>query len=208
VKDDEMTDLLDGLPLLCETPPEWGEIAIAKLDQVLVDHAWCEFKAASAGLGMISRFPEHHSLVRPMIALAQEEMLHFRQVTDLLEQRGVELGSPTADPYVKKLRTLVCAEGSGLGGVGDQLILNAFVEARSCERFRLLAEILTELKPDEGDLSEFYRRLAEAEWRHWESFRDLAMTLCNPSAVIDRIEEVARLEARMLESHPLEARMH
>ena len=126
--------LLEGLPLICETSPDWAPLAKSNLDEVLKDHAWCEYKAASAGLGLMARFPEHEFLHRPMVALVQEEMLHFRQVTDLLKKRNVPLGAPPTDPYVKKLRGLLCAQGSGIGGLGDLLIVNAFIEARSCRK--------------------------------------------------------------------------
>ena len=199
---------LNGLPLVRETPREWASLACEQLDEVLRDHAWCEFKAASAGLGMISRFPEQDFLCRPMIALAQEEILHFRQVTDLLRERGVELGAPEPDKYVRRLRKVVCAKGQGLGDLGDHLILNAFVEARSCERFRVLAAALDGDDSEEQELARFYQRLADAEGRHWETFRDLAMEACAPDQVERRVVEVAQLEAELMEQHPVEARMH
>jgi tRNA-(ms[2]io[6]A)-hydroxylase len=203
-----MSSFLEGLPLVAETAPQWGEVACAHLDEVLRDHAWCEFKAASAGLGMISRFPDQSFLVRPMIALAQEEMLHFRQVTDLLQERGVELGPPIADRYVRGLRRVCCTRINGLGEIGDHLVLNAFVEARSCERFRILGARLQDAGAKEEGLADFYQRLAEAEARHWESFRDLAHQVCDPDQVNRRIEEVAQMEATLLEQQPVEARMH
>ncbi|MEE2882303.1 MAG: tRNA isopentenyl-2-thiomethyl-A-37 hydroxylase MiaE [Planctomycetota bacterium] len=202
------TDLLEGLPLIVETPAHWGQLARENLDEVLRDHAWCEYKAASAGLGLMARFPEQELLIRPMIALVQEEMLHFRQVTDLLRQRGVALGIPPADPYVKRLRNILCAQGSGIGGLGDHLIANAFIEARSCERFRALAATLEQGDAQEQSLADFYQRLADAEGRHWETFRDLALEVCDAEAVHRRIEEASRLEAKLLEELPVEPRMH
>lgn len=202
------TDQLAGLPLIVETPSEWAQLARENLDEVLRDHAWCEYKAASAGLGLLARFPEHDLLIRPMIALVQEEMLHFRQVTDLLKERGVPLGTPPPDPYVNNLRRTLCAKGSGIGGLGDHLIVNAFIEARSCERFRVLGVALSDGDAQEKSLSDFYMRLADAEGRHWESFRDLAIEVCDAESVHRRIEEAARLEAELLEDHPLEPRMH
>ncbi len=203
-----MSSFLEGLPLVAATAPQWVEVACAHLDEVLQDHAWCEFKAASAGLGMISRFPDQSFLVRPMIALAQEEMLHFRQVTDLLQERGVELGPPIADRYVLGLRRVCCTRVNGLGEIGDHLVLNAFVEARSCERFRILGARLNESGLQLEELANFYQQLAEAEARHWESFRDLAQQACDPEKVNRRIEEVAGMEAILLEQLPVEARMH
>ena len=200
--------VLDGLPLICETSETWAPLALAHLDDVLRDHAWCEYKAASAGLGLMARFPEHEFLHRPMVALVQEEMLHFRQVTDLLKERGVALGAPPVDPYVKKLRGLLCAKGSGIGGLGDLLIVNAFIEARSCERFRVLARALESGSTEDMELSRFYQRLAAAEGRHWESFRDLAMEVCDRKVVLKRISEAAEIEAELLQSLPVEPRMH
>ena len=202
------SQLLEGLPLICETPASWSQLARENLDEVLRDHAWCEYKAASAGLGLLARFPQHDFLIRPMIALVQEEMLHFRQVTDLLRERGVPLGIPPSDPYVKKLRNILCAEGSGIGGLGDHLIVNAFIEARSCERFRVLSVALSEGDPQEQNLAGFYQRLADAEGRHWETFRDLALQFCDADAVHRRIAEASQLEADLLKDHPLEPRMH
>ncbi|MAJ28550.1 hypothetical protein CBD41_03915 [bacterium TMED181] len=200
--------LLAGLPLICETSSDWAPLALANLDEVLRDHAWCEYKAASAGLGLMARFPEHEFLHRPMVALVQEEMLHFRQVTDLLKNRKVALGPPPVDPYVKKLRGLLCAKGSGIGGLGDLLIVNAFIEARSCERFRVLSRALEVGSEEDVELSGFYQRLADAEARHWESFRDLAMEVCDEKSVLTRIEEAAGIEAELLQSLPVEPRMH
>jgi tRNA-(ms[2]io[6]A)-hydroxylase len=202
------TGCLDGLPLISETPEHWGQQARENLDEVLRDHAWCEFKAASAGLGLMGRFPDHALLIRPMIALVQEEMLHFRQVTDLLRERGVALGNPLPDPYVKRLRGILCAEGGGIGGLGDHLIVNAFIEARSCERFRVLAAVLTNGTEEEQKLANFYQRLADAEGRHWETFRDLALEVCDPVVVHQRIEVAAQLEAELLADLPIEPRMH
>ena len=201
-------DPLEGLPLVEATSPRWIEVALSHLDRLLVDHAWCEFKAASAGLGMIARFPDERALIRPMIALAKEEMLHFRQVFDLLEERKVPLGVPPQDPYVRELRHLLCARGKGLGGLGDHLLVNAFVEARSCERFRLLATALSVEEGQDADLGRFYATLAEAEGRHWETFRDLACSACGRDPVEVRIEEAALIEAQILASLPVEPRMH
>ena len=200
--------LLAGLPLKCETSPEWAPLALANLDVVLRDHAWCEYKAASAGLALMAKFPDHGFLHRPMVALVQEEMLHFRQVTDLLKSRNVSLGNAPVDPYAKKLRGLLCAKGSGIGGLGDLLIVNAFIEARSCERFRVLSRALESGSEEDLELAGFYQRLADAEGRHWESFRDLAMEVCDEKSVLTRIDEAAEIEAELLQSLPVEPRMH
>jgi tRNA-(ms[2]io[6]A)-hydroxylase len=203
------SDPLAGLPLRLPTSPEWSEVATADLDALLVDHAWCEYKAATAGLGLIARYPEHPGLVRPMLALAQEEMLHFRQCLDRLRERGRELGVPPGDRYVQALRARFAREGRGLGGLGDTLHVNAINEARSCERFRLLALALLERPGPDGELGEFYGRLADAEGRHWETFRDLAVAILGDEGrILRRIEAVADMEAEVVAELPLAPRMH
>jgi len=202
-------EILHDLPLLVATSPEWVKIATSDLGSLLVDHAWCEYKAATMGFGMIARYSDRPSLIRPMLALAQEEMLHFRQCLDRIEQLGISLGVAPEDRYVQALRSRFAAEGRGLGALGDTLMVNAFVEARSCERFRWLALYLHGEPGVEGELGEFYSRLAEAEARHWETFRELAIEeLGDRERVERRIEEVAQMEAEIVGELPLGPRMH
>lgn len=198
---------LDGLPLAVPTPPAWVPVALGDLDALLTDHAHCEQKAASAALALIGRFPDHPGLVRDMLALAHEELRHFRQVVDRLEARGGSLTKPLPDPYVKKLRAWAFGHPGGLGALGDLLLVCAFVEARSCERFRLLAEGLLASDPAD-DLGMFYLRLADAEARHWERFRDLALETADEALVRSRLVSMAEAEAAIVAGRALEARMH
>jgi len=199
----------EGLPLERDTSPEWAPVALEHLDRLLVDHAHCEQKAASAALALIGRFPGHPGLARAMLALAQEEIHHFRQVLDRIEARGGSLTPPGPDPYVHALRDWSFRHRGGLGPLVDQLLINAFVEARSCERFRLLAEALLDAGSVEAeDLGTFYLRLADAEGRHWEVFRDLALEGDARGAVRDRLAAFAVAEAEILAARPLEPRMH
>ncbi|RMG47625.1 MAG: tRNA-(ms[2]io[6]A)-hydroxylase [Acidobacteria bacterium] len=188
------------------TPPEWIDRALGDLDALLADHAHCELKAASTALALIGRYPQHPFLVTAMIGLAHEELHHFRQVLERLERRGVPLGRPPEDRYVRRLRQLACEEPGGLGALPDQLLVCAFVEARSCERFRLLAAALD--ADAEHGLGRFYARLAAAEGRHWELFRDLAVRLCGERPVAARIERLARLESELVRALPPAPRMH
>lgn len=200
---------LAGLPLLVETAPEWGALALAHLDEVLIDHAFCEHKAAISALGVIGRYPDTPGLVRPLLALSREEMMHMRQVLDIMDARGVALGPQRPDPYVRELRRRFSSEGEGLGGLGDQLLVNAFVEARSCERFRILGETLSRESGDDNErLARFYLQLAEAEWRHWELFRDLAFEHFARPRVTRRLAEVAEIEADVIRTLPVLPRMH
>lgn len=209
------TDPLDGLPLVRPTDPRWTAVALTHLDELLVDHALCEQKAASSALALIGRFPDRAELIRPMMALAHEELHHFRQVLDLIEARGGTLARPRPDRYVHELRQRGFRTAEGLGAYGDLLLVNAFVEARSCERFRLLAEALLDPGralpaeiPDREPLGRFYRVLAQSEGRHWETFRDLAMAALPAAKVTRRIARLAEVEAAIVAERPLVAAMH
>jgi len=205
---------LENLPLRHATSREWVEVARGDLDALLMDHAHCEQKAASTAIALIGRFPDHPGLARGMIALAHEEMQHFRQVLDRLEARGGVLTKPLPDTYVGELRDWGFRHRGGLGPLGDLLLVSAFVEARSCERFRLLAEGMTGNgdadgeKGGEAELGRFYARLADAEGRHWELFRDLALDAAPEKSVRRRLDELADAEAEIMARRPLVPRMH
>lgn len=200
---------MEGLPLSTATGADWAALAIEQLDFLLADHAHCEQKAASAALGMLGRFPQQREMVRPMMALAHEELHHLRQVLDVIERRGGTLTRPAPDFYVRGLRQELFRTADGLGPYGDLLIVNAFVEARSCERFRRLSEALAAAEfVGVTELSQFYLTLAGAEGRHWELFRDLAVAACGEQRVAARIQQAARLEDQLFRSRPLVPRMH
>ena len=202
-------DACDGLPITRATDREWTAIARGDLRGLLADHAHCEQKAASTAIALIGRFPESPGLARGMIALAHEEMRHFRQVLDRIEARGETLEKPRPDVYVRSLREWGFRQRGGIGALGDLLLVSAFVEARSCERFRLLAEtFLEEEGDDQRDLGGFYLSLADAEARHWELFRDLARETAPAGEVERRLAEMASAEGEIIDSRPLEARMH
>jgi len=209
------SDPLEGLPLVRATDPRWTEVALTHLDELLVDHALCEQKAASSALALIGRFPGRPELVRPMIALAHEELLHFRQVLDLIEARGGTLALPRPDHYVHELRQRGFRTPEGLGAYGDLLLVNAFVEARSCERFRVLAEALLDARralpaeiPARDVLGRFYRVLAQSEGRHWETFRDLALAALPAAKVERRIARLAEVEAEIVSQRKILPVMH
>lgn len=203
------THATEGLPLRFRTPAEWAQTALGNLDALLVDHAHCEQKAASMAMALVGRFPERPGLARGMIALAHEEMRHFRQVLDRIEARGGRLTKPRPDRYVRDLREWGFRHRGGIGPLGDLLLVCAFVEARSCERFRLLSEgLLAESDGDLETLGRFYLGLADAEARHWELFARLAREAAPPAAVEKRLEEMGEAEAEIVARRPLEPRMH
>jgi tRNA-(ms[2]io[6]A)-hydroxylase len=187
------------LCLKTDTDASWAEEAIRDLDRVLVDHAHCEMKAASNALSLAARHPELPAVVRALAALAREEIDHFQQVLTILEERGLKLGSPPVDAYAAALRREAAAERGGpkLGVLVDRLLVGALIEARSCERFKLLSEAL-EAAGEQG-VSAFYRGLLAAEARHYRELVDLAV-LAASEAEVDaarrgtREDVIARLD--------------
>ena len=202
-------DALAGLPLTHATDPAWVDAALTDLDALLADHAHCEEKAASSALRLLARYPEVPGLWRRLLALAHEELRHFRAVVEKIEARGGKLTRPLPDQYAGAIRALSCTLPHGLGELGDQLLACAFIEARSCERLRLLADALGNGGPDGSErMSGFYRQLADAEGRHWELFRDLAITVAGADAVARRITQLAAAEGELAASLPLGPRIH
>src|SRR5271154_3622993 len=133
-------DPLEGLPLVVATNPAWVEVVRQNLDHVLSDHAHCELKAAAQSLALLGRYAEDEALANDLSSLAREEMRHFDRVRQLVRDRGRKLSLPGPDRYVRELRRRA-QRGLDPSRVGlDALVICAFVEARSCERFRLLAK--------------------------------------------------------------------
>lgn len=189
------------LPLRSTTDPAWLPLAVEKFDQVLVDHAHCEKKAAASAMALVSAYPDHDLLIRRLARLAHEELRHFRQVYDLISARGLVLGKDEGDPYAKELISLVRTTPKERRM--DRLLVSALIEARSCERLQLLGEGL----PDE-ELRSFYRRLAKAEGGHYLLFVDLAEAYDEPVRVQARLAELAEAEAAIVARLPIEPRIH
>ncbi len=191
------------LPLLCATDPAWAEVVAANVDHVLADHAHCELKAASTALSLLGRYSDDDLLAADMLALAREEMRHFASVRAVLTERGAHLPPVGPDRYVKELRGRA-QRGLQRAEVGlDALLICGFVEARSCERFRVLAEAL----PDER-LRAFYAELAAAEARHHELFVAHAARRAGEDATRERVREIATIEAEVIRALPLAPRIH
>lgn len=183
------------------TDARWVEAAIENLDELLRDHAHCEMKAASNALALAARAVHAPQIVRPLLALAEEEMSHFRMVLDELDRRNISLGPPPPDPYARELRTLAHQHPTPIpapkGGLVDRLLVACLIEARSCERFRLLADALEARGP--ADLAKFYADLFIAEARHFRVFVDLANSvLGDPKAVRARLETLTQGEGEIV----------
>lgn len=189
------------LHLASETPAAWLPRACAALDEVLLDHAHCEKKAAGAAIKLLFSYPHHRFLQEPIASLAREELDHFQQVLLQLDRRGVRYATLKPSPYGMALHALVRRDEPDR--LLDVLLVCALIEARSCERFQILAEG----SPD-PELAELYRSLLASEARHHGLYHELAGLLV-PRAVRDaRLVELADAEAEII-ARPCEwVRLH
>ncbi|MDF7811781.1 tRNA-(ms[2]io[6]A)-hydroxylase [Hymenobacter sp. YC55] len=192
------------LKLKLNTDPRWVDIASKNIEDILVDHAWCEQKAASTGISMIIHYPEKTRLVDELTDLVAEEWSHFERVLLELRKRGYQLGRPRRDEYVVQLLAHVRKGGPRERQLMDQLLVSALIEARSCERFKLLWKHI----PD-PDLSKFYYELMVSEAGHFVSYVDLAKEYCDPKEVEIRLQELLKLEGEIVTNLPVrDDRMH
>ena len=157
------------LGLKLATDPRWVNIVEKNIEEILTDHAYCEQKAANSAISLIIGYPDINELVTAMIALAQEEMSHFKMVHELMLKRGLKLGRERKDDYVRKLQTHFPKGGSRETHLVHKLLIAGLIEARSCERFRLLSEELEDV-----ELRKFYRKLMISEAHHYTLFLKLA----------------------------------
>jgi len=157
------------LGLKLPTDPRWVNIVEKNISEILCDHAFCEQKATSTAISLIVSFPEYTDLVKEMISLVKEEMSHFKMVHDLILERGETLGRDRKDDYVLQLLKFFPKGGSRNTQLVHRLLYAALIEARSCERFRLLSEELEDKK-----LAEFYRNLMVSEANHYTMFLQFA----------------------------------
>ena len=181
------------LGLKLPTDPRWAKIAEKNIDEILIDHAWCEQKAASTAISLIVTFPEFPELVTAMVALVREEMGHFKMVHEKLQARGIELGWDRKDEYVIRLRDFFPKGGSRIDQMVHRLLIAALIEARSCERFRLLSEEL-----EEAELREFYRQLMISEANHYTLFLNFARQYGERETVDKKWQELLEFEAKIM----------
>ncbi len=189
--------------LLRPTSAHWAGLAADCLDETLVDHAHCEKKAAVSAIALINDYPGDTPLVSALGRLAAEELGHFREVFVRLEQRGVPLGRDTGDPYARALLTLVRRPNDERKL--DRLLVCALIEARSCERFRLLGAELA--RRGESELAAWFARLEASEAGHAALFMRLAEERFGDLATA-RAAELAQAEADIVDGLPREPRIH
>ena len=191
------------LGLKLSSDPRWVNIAEKNLEEILSDHAFCEQKAASTAISLIVSFPEYSELVQEMIALVEEEMSHFKMVHDLLLERGFNLGRDRKDAYVSKLIQFFPKGGSRTTQLIHRLLLAAMIEARSCERFRLLSEHLEDKK-----LAKFYRKLMVSEANHYTSFLGFARQYGDKEVVNQKWNDLLVYEADIMKSLSISESIH
>ncbi len=185
----------------CETPQEWLHLAARPeaMRLLLTDHAHCEKKAASTAMTLMFRYVDRSDLLNKMSRLAREELIHFEQVLGIMEARGLSYGHLSPARYAAGLRKDV--RTSEPGRLIDVLIIGAFIEARSCERFAALASDLDE------ELARFYRSLLKSEGRHYKDYLSLAESYAG-EPIDDRVEHFRRLEAELILAEDDEFRFH
>ena len=184
----------------CPTPDAWIEAALADQETLLIDHKNCEFKAASTALSLIAKYNTHLDLLNMMSRLAREELVHHEQVLRLMKRRGVPLRPVSAGRYASGLRRLVRAHEPVK--LVDTLVVGAFIEARSCERFAALVPHLDE------ELGTFYHGLLKSEARHYQGYLKLAHQYGEAADIARRVELVREAEAELIQSPDQELRFH
>jgi len=189
------------LRLASRTAPAWTAHALAHLDEILLDHAHCEKKAAGAALTLLFQYPDRAALQAPLAALAREELAHFEAVLALLGQRGLAFRRQRPGPYAGRLRAATASREPER--LVDTLLCAALIEARSCERLGLLAEACAA-----PELAGFYRSLHAAEARHHALYVELACEIAPREAVAARLAALAEHEARVLAEAPPLPRLH
>ena len=192
-----MDDILEFLA--CETPAEWIDFALKNQSMLLIDHANCEKKAASTAMKLLYRHTSKVELLRKMSQLAREEILHFQQVVEILSSRGINYIRIAPSRYANHLGQLIRKEEKKQ--LIDTLIVGAFIEARSCERFSLLAPEL------DGQLQKFYRGLLKSEARHFKDYLNLA-EMYSGFDISDRVKKFRSVEQELITSPDSIFRFH
>lgn len=184
------------LGLKLPTDPRWADIAESKLEEILTDHAWCEQKAASNAISLIAYNSEHKELVHELTAIAIEEMQHFQMVINIIQKRGYTLGRERKDDYVNQLMKFAKKDGSRNMAFIDRLLFAAMIEARSCERFRVLSQNISD-----KELAKFYYDLMVSEANHYATFLNFARQYSIDVDVDKRWKEWLTFEGKLIQNY-------
>ena len=191
------------LGLKLPTDPRWVNIAEKNIDEILIDHAHCELKAASTANSLIMSFPEYSELVSEMVSLVKEEMSHFKMVHEKLLKRGIKLGQDRKDTYVNNLLKFFPKGGSRTTQLVHRLLYAALIEARSCERFRLLSEGI-----EDQELAKFYRDLMASEANHYTLFLNFARKFGVRKEVDKKWNDLLEYEAELMKNLGTQETIH
>lgn len=192
------------LGLELPTDPRWINIAEKNIEDILVDHAYCEQKAASSCISLIIQYPEKERLVEMLTPVVAEEWAHFERVIEQLRKRGYKFGHPRKDEYAEELYKVIVKGGSREQQLVERLLMNALIEARSCERFKLLWKNI-----GDQELSIFYYELMVSEAGHYKNFLQLAREYMPDDYVTKRWNELLAQEAEIMKRIEVRSdRMH
>lgn len=185
------------------TDPRWVNIVETNILEILADHAWCEQKAASNAISLIVRYPEYTDMVKVLCDIAREEMEHFRMVVEKMEQRGWTLGFDRKDDYVNRIYQFQRKGGTRNQRMVDHLLFAAMIEARNCERFKVLSENIKD-----NDLAAFYRELMISEANHYTTFINFARQYATDDDVEKRWEDYLEFEAEVIAQYGKKETVH
>lgn len=191
------------LGLKLETDPRWVLIAESNIEEILTDHAWCEQKAASNAISLITKNPEKVDLVSSLLLIAAEELEHFKMVHDIILARGYKFGPERKDDYVNELYKFCKKGGSPTESLVDRLLFSAMIEARSCERFKVLSENVVD-----KELAKFYLDLMRSEAGHYTTFLGFARRYADRNNVDERWAEWLTFEGELIKKYGTQERIH
>lgn len=191
------------LGLKLPTDPRWAEIAEGNIEEILTDHAWCEQKAATNAIMLIVNNSELEDLVSDMADIAIEEMQHFKMVHDKIKERGYKLGRERRDDYVNELMKFMKKGGTRNESLIDRLLFAAMIEARSCERFRVLSQNIKD-----KELATFYHELMISEANHYTTFLNFARKYTEGTDVNKRWKEWLEYEATVIQNYGTKENIH
>ena len=191
------------LHLKLETDPRWATIAEENIEEILTDHAWCEQKAATNAITIITHNSQYEDLVTDLLELAKEELEHFQMVHNIIKKRGYKLGRERKDSYVNELYKFMNKGGNHLQSMIDRLLFSAMIEARSCERFKMLYQNIKD-----PELSKFYYDLMVSEAGHYTTFITFARKYGKDIDVDKRWKELIEFEGELIKSYGKSESIH
>ena len=191
------------LGLKLSTDPRWVNIVESNIEEILTDHAWCEQKAATNAITIITQNSDHQDLVTDLLGIAKEEIEHFNQVHELIKARGLKLGRERKDDYVNDLVKFLKKDGSRQQSFLDRLLFSAMIEARSCERFKVLSQNI-----QDKELAKFYHEVMVSEAGHYTTFLGYARKYCGELDIEKRWQEWINYEDSIIRNYGKKESVH